>query len=242
MSLMDNGTKLAASFVRERAVYCKITLCAYILWIIGFEIVGHYATTLSTNDPTSSWDRAIPLVPAAIWPYEACYLLPFLACLLIRNWHSLNIALVAALLANLVAAAAYLLFPVAFPRPVLGSSLAERVLALEYAWDFSPGANNLPSMHVAMSWLWLFACRKQGIGRPVELALTALVISISISTLLVKQHLLIDVLAGFACACVAWKAAHVWYARKHYFAMAPLEALRRMTRAHRPSAAAPPAA
>ena len=47
----------------------------------------------------------------------------------------------------------YLALPIAFPRPELGSSLAERVLAVEYAADFRPGANKLPSLHVTFAWL-----------------------------------------------------------------------------------------
>jgi hypothetical protein len=56
------------------------------------------------------------------------------------------VAVVAIVLANAAAFAVYVALPVAFPRPPLGSSLAERVLAAQYAADFSPGANKLPSM------------------------------------------------------------------------------------------------
>jgi membrane-associated phospholipid phosphatase len=212
----------------NRTAYLLIMLLAYAIWIAAFEVVGRYAATLPSHDLTTSWDRAIPLVPLAVWPYEFCYVLPFIACLVIRNWHFMNRALLASVLVNVVAFATYIVFPVAFPRPVLGTSLSERVLAVEYAWDFSPGANNMPSLHVAMSFLWLFACHEQGFGRAAEAAMAAVVLLISLSTLLVKQHLIVDVLSGALCARAAWTAAHFFYERNDYFAMKPLQALRRL--------------
>src|SRR5262249_6507531 len=89
-----------------------------------------------------------------------------------------------------------------FPRPHLGPSLSERVLALEYAMDFSPGANNLPSMHVAMSWIIGRAMLGQR-GRIVDGLVVVTVATITVSTLFVKQHLLLDVVTGAALGFAA---------------------------------------
>ena len=141
--------------------YAKVLVVAYGIWLAAFEIVGHYAATLHTVDLTSAWDRETPLIPAFIWPYESLYILPLLSLIVLKDWHRFNVALLAFLIANATAFVVYLLFPVAFPRPDLGSSLSERVLALEYAADFHPGANKLPSMHVAMSWVLVCAMWRQ---------------------------------------------------------------------------------
>jgi hypothetical protein len=191
--------------------YAKVLLLAYALWFGAFELVGRYAATLHTVDLTSAWDRAVPVVPWFVWPYEACYLLPLLSLVVIADWHRFNTALLAILLANLTAFAVYLTVPVAYARPELGSTLAEQVLALEYAADFHPGANKLPSMHVAMSWIMLCAMWRQRRRRAVDAALAVLVVLITIAPLFVKQHLLVDVAVG-----VPWGLGSYWISSSLY--------------------------
>jgi uncharacterized membrane protein YidH (DUF202 family) len=197
---------------RARWHYAKVLSLTYAAWVIAFEVVGRYAATLHTVDLTSAWDRALPLVPEFVWPYEACYLLPLLSLVVIKDWHRFNMALVAILIANVAAFGVYLLVPVAFAQPALGASLSERVLALEYAADFHPGANKLPSMHVAMSWIMVCAMWRQA-GRLVDWGLALIVVVLTVSPVLVKQHLLVDVAAGVPWGLAAYWVAGTWYRR-----------------------------
>lgn len=210
-----------------RRRYVVLLLGAYLMWVVCYELVGHLAARLPTVDLTTSWDRLIPLWPPAVWAYESCYLLPFVPVLVARDWHRINVWLLACLLANLSAFVVYFALPVAFPRPALGDSWAERVIAWEYAIDFKPGANNLPSMHVALSWLAAFACAGQRRSPWLFGALALLAASISLSTLLVKQHLLWDVVTGVIWAVASWAVAGAWYGRRRQKALSPLDNLRR---------------
>jgi hypothetical protein len=63
---------------RARRHYAKVLVVVYLAWIVAFQIVGRYAQTLLTRDLTTAWDRAIPFVAAFVWPYEVCYVFPFL--------------------------------------------------------------------------------------------------------------------------------------------------------------------
>lgn len=199
--------------VAMRRRYVVVLLGAYLVWLLCYELVGHLAARLPTHDLTTAWDRAVPLWPPAVWIYESCYLLPLVPVLLARDWHRINIWLLACLLANLSAFVVYFALPVAFPRPALGDSWAERVIAWEYAIDFEPGANNLPSMHVALSWLAAFACAGQGRSRWLVGALMLLAALISLSTMLVKQHLIYDVVSGVVWALASWHIAAALYQR-----------------------------
>ena len=197
---------------RTRRYYAKVLVLAYAAWLAALEVVGRYAATLHTVDLTTAWDRAIPLVPGFVWPYEACYVVPLLSLFVIRDWHRFNVAMLAIALANLTAFVLYLFVPVAFPRPDLGTSLSERMLALEYAADFSPGANKLPSMHVAMSWIMGAAMWRQASRRVVDGLIIGLVAAITVAALFVKQHILIDVVSGIAWGLAAfWLAAIVYH-------------------------------
>ena len=187
----------------HRRFYVKIALLSYLAWIVAFQIVGRYASTLPTKNLISSWDLAIPLVPAFVWPYELCYVFPFVPLLALRNWRRYNAALMALVIANVTAFCVYLLLPIAFPRPILGEGLSEQLLAAEYAADFSPGANKLPSMHVAITWIVWCAMRGER-GRAFDGAMLAVVGAITLSTLFVKQHILVDVVAGVVWGLAAW--------------------------------------
>lgn len=192
---------------KTRARYLAILLAAYAVWFATFEVVGRYAATLPTRDLTSQLDERIPVIPSFVWPYELCYALPFVAVFILRDFRRFDVALVAIGLASASAYVVYLALPIAFPRPTLShDSLAARVLAFEYAADFSPGANKLPSMHVALSWIMGLAMRGAR-GRVADALIALVVVAITISTLFVKQHLIIDVVAGIAWGLGAWSLA-----------------------------------
>ncbi len=196
---------------QERKHYIKITLLVYGIWIVVFEAVGRYAATLPTRDLTTFLDRLIPLVPEFIWPYELCYVFPFLPLFAIKDFHRFNRTLLSIIFANISAFIVYLTFPIAFPRPELGQSLSERILYLEYAGDFYPGANKLPSLHVTFAWLVYFACRKQRLSKAGDAIVLLTAILITLSTLFVKQHIILDVVAGILWAFAAWGSANYLY-------------------------------
>jgi len=197
----------------DRGFYTRATAIGYLLWIATFEVVGRFGATLVTHDVTLPLDRGIPFSPSFIWLYEVCYVFPFLPLLVVQDWHRFNRAVLAAILANVVACGLYLTMPVALPRPVPGEGLAARVVALEYAADFSPGANKLPSLHVTFAWLVWLACRGQGLPDVAGFLILGMTVAISLSTLFVKQHVVLDVVSGVALAFAGWLVAGWLYPR-----------------------------
>lgn len=186
-------------------------LVAYALWLAGFEAVGWYARTLPTFDLSMSIDAWIPFWPNWVWIYELTYVLPFAALFAIEDGHRVNRALVAIGLASVAAYVVYLGLPVAFPWPPLGESLAEQVLAVERRCGFPPGANHLPSLHVANAFILYCAVRGQRLGRWGDRLALALAIGIALSTLFVKQHIFVDAAGGMLWGFGAW-----WLAGRAY--------------------------
>ncbi len=195
----------------ERAFYLKLLAAVYGAWLAIFEAVGRYAATLDTVDLTTALDRLIPVVPEAVWLYDFCFLLPLVAVFVVRDGHTLNRAVIAIFVSTITACAVYLLVPVAYPLPELGTSLSDRLLAWHYRLDFRPGANKLPSLHVANSFLLWLTVRH--VSKTTDRTFLALAIGISISTLLVKQHIVPDVVLGAAWAFPSWWIAGILYAR-----------------------------
>jgi membrane-associated phospholipid phosphatase len=214
--------------ISERKYYIKVFLITYVVWIAAFEIVGRYAATLNTHNPTTFLDGMIPLYPNFVWFYELGYIFPILPLIAVKDFHRLNIALLSVVLANISAFVVYLAYPIAFPRPELGQSLAEQILHIEYISDFHPGANKLPSMHVAFTWLAYLVVHKQGLGKIGEGIVLTVTILITVSTLFVKQHIIFDVAAGILWAFLSWRLATYLYPKLTNPNTSPTIALRQM--------------
>ncbi len=183
----------------------------YFIWIIFFEAIGHYASALPTQDFTSYLDRQIPFIPEFVWPYMLCYVFPLLPLFVIKDWHRFNRALLSIILANLSAFIVYIIIPISFPRPELGVTLSERLLSFIYRVDFHPGANKLPSLHVTFTWIIYLACRGQRLNSLGDAVVLFLGVVITLSALFVKQHIVLDVMAGIFWAFSAWVLAGYLY-------------------------------
>ena len=210
----------------ERPFYIRLLMVVYSAWLIVFESVGRYAATLATHDPTTSLDRLIPVVPEAVWLYDFCFVLPLVILFVVHEGHLLNRAVIAIFVSTLSACVVYLLYPVAYPLPELGTSISDRLLALHYELDFRPGANKLPSLHVANAWMIWLAVRSSGVRRVTRTVFLVLAITISLSTLLVKQHLILDVALGFVWAFPSWWLAGTLYARINRYGLSGADTVR----------------
>jgi membrane-associated phospholipid phosphatase len=214
----------------RRSRYVKIALSFYAIWVVVFILEGLYAQTLPVTDLTIRLDKEIPVVPGFVWIYMSCYLFPLITLLVVRDWHRFNLALLSIALCTLLAFIGHLAIPVAFPRPALGSSLSARMLAFIYDNDFKPGAQNFPSLHVAIALIIYWTCRRQGLSRLVESAILAMALLIIVSTVLVKQHLIIDLVGGLLLATGVWGFLSRVYRRSVSRGEDPLVVLAALTR------------
>jgi len=197
----------------ERKFYLRVFVIAVLVWLAAYELVGLAAAHLNTLDLTLPIDRRIPLLPGFVWIYAFCYLYPLVPLFVTRDWHRFNRGLLAMLIANTTAFIVYLVFPVAIPRAELGSSFSERMLAFIYWLDFEPAVTELPSLHVFFAWLTYLMSRCQRLNRWGDAVLFLIATGITVSTVLVKQHFVLDVVAGLIWATGSWIAASVLYAK-----------------------------
>jgi len=116
---------------------------------------------------------------------------------------------VALLIATIVLSLFYIFFPSFYPRiPIEGQTLSEQLLIFTRTID---GAHNtFPSGHVTFAWL-LALCMSQTMSAKKFTWLTptyiAWAILISVSTLVLKQHYIFDVLSGIALAIICYFCA-----------------------------------
>ena len=150
----------------------------------------------------SPLDHMLPLVPF----FVVFYILAFgqwILCYLLIGYEDKEYCtrfFVGEIIAKVMCLVIFLILPTTLNRPeITGNGVFERLLAFIYSVD---AADNLfPSIHCLESWLCYRGCRKLKNSRMpgwfsgVNLMMTLLVFA---STVLCKQHVLIDIAGGVA--------------------------------------------
>lgn len=175
---------IAAGYVVFAATYLPINLFS----------VGRPAAVLYLPG-----EDQIPFLPIFVYPYVLTHLVGALLIVTIRDYARFLRLTRAIALVLLTAYTTYLVFPVWLERPALDITSAHTWLLSVVYQDKS--YNHFPSLHVALSWLAVFASQ---VTPRTRRRLAAVTVGISLSTLFVKQHYIVDGLAGFALALAAW--------------------------------------
>lgn len=175
------------------------------LLFLGLGSVGFFLYSFINHLPRNALvahhlatglDRLIPLVPVFVVPYGLAMV--FVVATLI--YHVLFTERMQATACSyafclLTSCFVYLVFQTTVDRPSIESdAIFSRLVALLYAVDRP--YNCFPSLHVSLSVLagliWAERSRRVGGG------MIAVVLLVSLSTLLIRQHVLLDVLSGVA--------------------------------------------
>lgn len=160
--------------------------------------------------PEIAADAHIPFVPTLVFGYALYYVWIFLPVLLLRTRAHFYQVMIGYILIQLPAIVVFLLYPSQMTRPsVGGDDIASLLVRFLYRMD--PGFNLLPSLHVGHSVLVaLFFYTFRPKAFPWVAIGTLLIV---LSTVLIKQHVVLDVLAGAALAVFARLSAPLIYQR-----------------------------
>lgn len=196
----------ASSFRVQRWVFafsCGIfILVSYVLiaeWNLARFASGTPPIRLET------WlDRHVPFVPQAFWIYIGYYLIAISPAWLARRWSDFKPMVIAYGVATALGWVAWILVPVRMVPPPFGcAGFTCRVL--QGFIDADGGVNVFPSMHVAHSLLAaLLHLRHRS---PARWLVVAGALGVTVSTVLIRQHYVVDIPAGAAVAAIGWMAA-----------------------------------
>jgi hypothetical protein len=178
-----------------------------LLVLVGYTMLSTWNVDRFTDGglPTQAlwtrFDRAVPLVPAAIWPYALYYVLVMMPLFAVRRMRELSEVLSAYLLVTLSAWLVYVIWPVrmVYPHVVCAGFNCQLLLRL---WAMDMGVNVMPSLHAAHSVLaaaifWSYRSK----AWPLIAAGAA---AVSVAAILTRQHYILDIAAGVALALVVW--------------------------------------
>jgi len=173
-------------------------LCYYLGRALGGSLPHHVLST--------ALDAQIPFFASSILIYWGCYLFWFVNYpLSVMNEEPGGCRFLRAhYIAEFICLLFFVLLPTSMVRPTIsGSSLLQRLVALTYAVD-APD-NLFPSIHCFASWLcWIGVRKNARIPKWYRVVSLLLAVSVCVSTLTVKQHMLADVPAGIAVAELSW--------------------------------------
>ncbi len=153
--------------------------------------------------PELPLDRALSLQPTWVLLYGPPYLfLIFLPVLVVRQEEHVRRTVLAYLSVWITAYVFFLVYPTTAPRPARLSGEGFGVWSLALLYSADPPYNCFPSLHVAHSFVSALTCVRVHRRVGVAAALTASLVGLS--TLFIKQHYVVDVIAGILLACVAY--------------------------------------
>ena len=146
-------------------------------------------------------DLQLPLLPGWVWVY-CTYFLMLPGSIALTWWSPVSQNLLTSLLiAKAISLPIWFFWPNGVKRPKIEkpSNSSERLLALIYKHDGD--TNGCPSSHVFTSLIgsWYLA----GAFPQLTILFLGWGVLISISTVLTKQHYVVDVICGFALACLS---------------------------------------
>lgn len=170
-------------------------------WIVPYAIVGYFTESMQVNSLSMLVDEHIPLWTPAILGYALYFPLCFLTFLIIKDENVLRKGIKVFILTALVTDLLFLIYPAYMPKPGLEVvNVFDGLVA--WIWRVDTNANAFPSQHVAYSVVCALVLGRAFRGKAVYLI--ALATAISISTMLVKQHYIWDVIGGGLIAVIAY--------------------------------------
>ena len=168
-------------------------------------------------------DEQLPFIPGAAILYLSLSVVLLLAPFVLRSLARILPLFAALMLETVVGAVCFMLLPVDPPvidccEPGIAGVLfhVADVLNLE--------RNDLPSLHVAFAFT-LAAAFSPRVGRAGVVLLYAWAVATALSTLLTRQHHLLDVAGGLMLAAIAWPVARGWGKRPEVLAAFDVELL-----------------
>lgn len=186
----------------QRYAQTLLALLMFGIWAAGYFFIASVTVAQTTHKlPTFAWERDILLTPDYVFIYLTIYptfLLPFL---FIHQKDFFRLFSFAYITVMCVCYLVYLLYPVSINRPELTvNSFSAWVLNIVYGVD-RPW-NCFPSMHVAMSLLAALTILE--VHRFRGMLILLLTFWIAYSTVLIKQHYVLDVVAAMLLTFVIY--------------------------------------
>lgn len=181
-------------------------------FVIFYMLPNHFNIFEPSYIHLFSFEGLIPFIDWTVWIYMSDYLYIAIVFVLLKDKDNMNRIYYSQIMLLMVSMFIFFLLPVQYPRPeVEYLGVSGKLVEILFSAD-TPG-NACPSIHVAMTFLAGFGFFKEKKYLFPWFMIWAILISLS--TLTVKQHYLLDIVAGLFMAILFYRVGRKFiYQRK----------------------------
>lgn len=190
------------------------------LVIISFQSIIYLFSKLIQGEPHligSNIDTIIPFISAFIVPYVIWYFLLFTIPYhyYAKDKNTFIQYFISYIVCVILGNITYVVYPSIVVRPeIISNDIFSILIKFIYAID-TPALNCFPSLHCAISMLWfLFSLDCNKLSKSRKIFNCSISILIMMSTLFIKQHVFIDLVAGNIMALIAFFIAKCFNTKK----------------------------
>lgn len=198
-----------ATFTWKNAERFVLFAAGAVLWAVLYFAVGRW--NVGRNASVIVWDPVwhFPKISAFVIPYLSAYAMPFMVLAVVRDRRTFRRFSLIAAATIAVSSIFFIAWPLTILRYQTGTSLFDRMLAWLYLID--KPTNLFPSLHVSTAFLFAKAVAyARPKWNPWMVGWATLVAA---STLFIRQHYLVDVIAGIITAYAGWWMFLRWQRR-----------------------------
>ena len=174
-----------------------------IIILLGGQSIMYFALKFLQNNPhyiNYYLDDKIPFIGYFIYIYNMFYPFTLIALyyLYTKDKETYYKGIIAGTMGYLLCDIIFILYPTIMYRPVIPniSPITDFVIKITYIYD-NPPLNCFPSIHCLFSFQVIYSFLKSSLTKKTKFIVTLIFILIIISTLLVKQHYIFDVISAF---------------------------------------------
>lgn len=178
-----------------------------LLAILSYQVLNRIGRDYLI-DISTEFDQAIPLVPAFVIPYLSFIpiVFVFVPAMALRSSLVFRSYTLSIFVAQMILNVLYVLVPATVLRPTIESNDIFSTLLRDMVWQLDEPVNTFPSNHVTLSVIAILTLASLKLGHWWVLPLQLWLGLVCISTLLVYQHVVLDLIAGVAIGIAVYLA------------------------------------
>lgn len=178
-----------------------LLLLAVFIWILCYFSINEFTEGRETHILALSFEDKIPFIPYFVIFYFSTYLLVVFPYFFVENIVDYRKTVLASIVIIFISSIIYLIYPVETIRPdFVADNIFLKMVAMLYS--IAKPYNLFPSMHVSLSTLATIVCFRY--NKRLGYFLIFWLAMIILSTLFIKQHYIVDLVAALALAFLAY--------------------------------------
>lgn len=182
----------------------------YILGLLLFQTSMYFMVKFTPAEVSligNSIDNKIPFISVFVYPYILWYLMLVIVPYLFYRYSEkdFNKYYITTFISVIVVSLIYVFYPTTINRAAIdATTVSGYIVKLIYTVD-TPILNCFPSMHCLISFIFIYvSLNTRKMPKWLKLGIIILSILVIVSTLFIKQHVLVDVISAFAISIVIY--------------------------------------